>query len=492
MLKPIPIAEAGADVPVRTPPHNFEAEQALLGAILLNNRAVERVSEFLQPGHFAEPLHRRVYEACLALTSKNQIADANTVRSWLGNDPELMAQGGHSYLGRLVGAATTVINALDYGKLIYDLHLRRELIALGEEVVNDAFDPKSGDEGGVHQVELAETKLFNLASAGETEGGFKPLGISLASAINQAEIARKRDGKLSGITTGFRDLDGALGGLHSSDLIILAARPSMGKTSLATNMAFRAAEFFRHDAADGGEKKTVAFFSLEMSAEQLATRIIAERARIPSHDIRRGFIPRQEDFERLSIAASELNNLPLYIDDTPALSIAAVRTRARRLSRTHGLGMVCVDYLQLLSSPSDRNRDNRVQEISDITRGLKALAKDLKVPVLALSQLSRAVEQREDKRPQLADLRESGTIEQDADVVMFIYREEYYVERRKPTDGSEEMVKWQADMEKVHNKAEVMIAKQRHGPIKNVNLFFNGQFTMFGDLDEQHGDDYGD
>jgi replicative DNA helicase len=494
MLKPIPLPAAGADVPVREPPHNYEAEQALLGAIMLNNRAIERVSEFLRPEHFADPLYGRIYDACLALTGKNQLASPITLKSWIGHDPELQARGGESYLARLAAGVPTIINALDYGKVIYDAHLRRELIALGEEMVNDAFEPEAGQEAK-DQLEATELKLFDLATTGQAEGGFKDFAKSMGSALDLAEAARKRDGALSGVTTGFRDLNAALGGLHATDFIVLAARPSMGKTALATNIAFNAARALREEVDESGQKKAVdgavvAFFSLEMSAEQLATRIIAEQTRISSHDIRRGNIE-QHDFDRLIETSQELHALPLYIDDTPALSISALRTRARRLARTRGLGLIVIDYLQLLSSPRAKgNSENRVQEISDITRGLKALAKDLKVPVLALSQLSRAVEQRDDKRPQLADLRESGTIEQDADVVMFIYREEYYTERRKPADGSEEMAKWQEDMSKVHNKAEVMIAKQRHGPIKNVEMFFDGRYTKFGDLDTHHDDHF--
>jgi replicative DNA helicase len=502
MLKPIPISEAGADVPVRTPPHNFEAEQALLGAILLNNRAIERVSEFLRPEHFAEPLHGRIFAACLALAAKNQIADANTVRSWLGHDSDLIANGGHAYLGRLTGAATTIINALDYGRLIYDMHLRRELIALGEDIVNGAFEPEKG-EGGKEQIEAAEGKLFNLASAGEGEGGFRPFVSAVTEAVVHAEAAHKREGKLSGITTGLRDLDRKLGGLHRSDLIILAGRPSMGKTSLATNIAFNAARAFREEVTEAGEKKTidgarVAFFSLEMSAEQLATRIIAERAEIPSHKVRQGELSHAE-FERLVATSTELHTLPLFIDDTPAISVSAVRTRARRLKRTQGLDMIVIDYLQLLSSSSGSRFENRVQEVSEITRGLKALAKELDVPVLALSQLSRAPEQREDHRPQLSDLRESGSIEQDSDVVMLIFREQYYLERtepgRKPEETDEKFEKrhadWQARASQVHNTAEVNVAKQRHGPVGTVKLFFDGQFTKFADLDEQHGSEFG-
>ncbi|HEY1721687.1 MAG TPA: replicative DNA helicase [Magnetospirillaceae bacterium] len=504
MLKPIPLPDTGADVPVRVPPHNFEAEQALLGAILLNNRAIERVSEFLRTDHFAEPLHGRIYEACVALAAKNQIASAITLKSWLGHDPDLIAQGGDGYLARLVGGAATIINAYDYGRLIYDLHLRRELIALGEEMVNEAFVPQAG-EGARRQVESAEARLFDLATQGQAEGGFVGFRETLIAAVHQAEAAHKREGKLSGVTTGLRDLDRKLGGMHRSDLIILAGRPSMGKTALATNIAFNAAKAFREEVSESGEKETVeggrvAFFSLEMSAEQLATRIIAERAEIPSHKVRQGELSHVE-FERLVSTAQELHSIPIFIDDTPALSVSAVRTRARRLQRTQGLDMIVIDYLQLLSSShaGGGRFENRVQEISDITRGLKALAKELDVPILALSQLSRAVESRDDKKPQLADLRESGSIEQDSDVVLLIFREQYYLERaepgRKPDETDDKYAvryaDWQARAAQVHNTAEVIVAKQRHGPVGSVKLFFDGQFTKFADLDEQHGGDFG-
>ncbi len=501
MLKPIPLSDAStiADVPVRVPPHNFEAEQALLGAILLNNRAIERVSEFLRPEHFAEPLHGRIYQACLALTAKNQIASAITLKSWLGHDPDLIAQGGDGYLARLVGGAATIINAYDYGRMVYDLHLRRELIALGEEMVNDAFEPEIAEDAS-KQIESAEARLFDLATQGQAEGGFVAFRSTLISAVQQAEAAHKREGKLSGITTGLRDLDRKLGGLHRSDLVILAGRPSMGKTALATNIAFNAARAHREEVSEAGERRTiegakVAFFSLEMSAEQLATRIIAERAEIPSHKVRQGELSHAE-FERLVATAGELHAIPIFIDDTPAISISAVRTRARRLARTHGLDMIVIDYLQLLSSSAGSRYDNRVLEISEITRGLKALAKELNVPVLALSQLSRAVENRDDKKPQLADLRESGSIEQDSDVVMLIFREQYYLERSEPGRRGDESddkyqqryAEWQARAAQVHNTAEVIVAKQRHGPVGTVKLFFDGQFTKFADLDEQHGD----
>jgi replicative DNA helicase len=492
MLNPVP-SSPGSSLPIRTPPHNFDAEQALLGAILINNRAVERVSEFLKPGHFAEPLHGRIYGACLALSEHNQVANPVTLKTYLAGDPDLARLGGDGYLARLAGAAVTIINAEDYGRLIYDLHLRRELIALGEDVVNDAF-VSNPENSAPQQIEEAERRLFELAKEGESEGGFRPFSESMKLAITQAEAAHKREGKLSGVTTGLRDLNRMLGGLHPSDLVILAGRPSMGKTALATKMAVSAARAFREEVSETGQKKVVdgamvAFFSLEMSAEQIANRVLAERAEIPSDKIRKGQLSRDgTEFDRLVMASQELNKLPLYIDDTPALSVSAVRTRARRLQRQHGLGLIVVDYLQMLTQSFGKRAENRVQEVSDITRQLKALAKELKVPVLALSQLSRAVESRDDKRPQLADLRESGSIEQDADMVMFVYREEYYLSRGEPAQGTTEHEEWKAKVDAVYNKAEVIVAKQRHGPVGTVAVFFDGRFTRFGDLDEQHGD----
>jgi replicative DNA helicase len=479
--------------PGRKLPHSIDAEMALLGAILINNNAFERVSDYLQAEHFALAEHRKIFESCRRLIERGQIADAVTLKNHLEQTEVLAEAGGVGYLLRLADAAVTVINAGEYGRLIHDLYLRRELIALGEDMVNRAY---AGDieETGNHQIEMAEQGLYDLATRGSYEGGFEAFDQSMASALELAEAAHKRQGLLSGVPTGFRDLDGRLGGLHPSDLVILAGRPSMGKTALATNIAFNAARAYRRErvndedrVVDGG---IVGFFSLEMSREQLATRILAEQTEISSDKIRRGLVP-ADRFADLVGASRELQRLPIYIDDTPALTISAMRTRARRLKRQRGLGLIVVDYLQLIAPSPGSRHDNRVQELSEITRGLKALAKELNVPVLALSQLSRAVEQREDKRPQLADLRESGTIEQDADVVMFIYREQYYLQRAEPTQRPDESddrfdnrhQDWQRRCEKVHNLAEVMIAKQRHGPIGNVKLLFEGEFTRFGDLD---------
>jgi replicative DNA helicase len=495
----------GSAAMLRRLPHNVDAEIALLGAILVNNRAYERVADYLRPEHFVLAENARVFDACMRTIERGQIADPVTLKGLFEQDEALAQAGGVAYLERLAECAATPINAGEYGRLVYDLHLRRELIALGEDVVNRAYASEI-EERAEQQIEMAEQGLYDLATKGSYEGGFEPFSQTLASALNLAEAAHKRQGLLSGVPTGFRDLDGKLGGLHASDLIILAGRPSMGKTALATNIAFNAALRLRREPdAEGGSAKTVdgavvGFFSLEMSREQIATRILAEethrlaqaRARgdrgIPSDHIRRGKVA-NDKFADLVLASRNLQRLPMFIDDTPALSISAMRTRARRMKRQHGLGLIVIDYLQLIASPPGSRHESRVQELSEITRGLKALAKELDVPVLALSQLSRAVEQREDKRPQLADLRESGTIEQDADVVMFVFREEYYVARQQPdphaTDraGQDAYQKWQEKLERVANKAEVIIAKQRHGPIGNIHFQFDAEFTLFRDLE---------
>ncbi|MEQ9199145.1 MAG: replicative DNA helicase, partial [Rhodospirillales bacterium] len=398
---------------LRTPPHNFEAEQALLGAILGNQRAYERVSEFLRPEHFADPVHGRIYDACGRLIERGQIANPITLAPYLENDEIMREVGGQRYLAKLVASMVTIVNAEDYARQVYDLHIRRELIDLGEGMVNEAYLPKI-DEPAMNQIEAAEQKLFNLAASGESERGFVSFHDAATKAVEMAEAAYKRDGHLSGISTGLRDVDNKLGGLHPSDLLILAARPAMGKTSWATNVAFYAAQA-RRNAIDRGEEGpdldggVVAFFSLEMSADQLATRIMAEATGVSGDRFRRGDID-DDDFDRLTQAMTVLSQIPLFIDDTPALSVSALRTRSRRLQRIHGLDLIVVDYLQLMRASPGTRVENRVQEVSEITRGLKALAKELSVPVIALSQLSRQVENRDDKRPQLSDLRESGSI----------------------------------------------------------------------------------
>jgi replicative DNA helicase len=479
--------------PGRTPPMNLEAEQQLLGALLSNNTAYDRVSEFLLPQHFADERHARIYEAIGQVYTRGNVANPITLKERFERDQSLADVGGAQYLARLASSVVAVVNARDYARVVHDLFLRRQLIALGSDVVNDAYAFED-DLSAREQMEATEQKLFELARNGEYEGGFKEFHSALEAAIDMAEKAYKRDSHVTGVTTGLKDLDKKLGGFHPSDLIILAGRPSMGKTALATKMAFAAAGAFKERVAEDGSKEVVegakvAFFSLEMSAEQLATRLLSEVTRIPSDKIRRGEV-RGEDFPRFVEAAQQLHRLPLYIDDTPALSVSALRTRARRLHRTVGLGMIVIDYLQLLTLPANARPESRVQEISAITRGLKAIAKELDVPIIALSQLSRAVELREDKRPQLADLRESGSIEQDADVVMFVFREEYYHARsepaRRPEEGDEKFhdryEKWQQRGQEIHNVAEVIIGKQRHGPIGTVRLFFDGTYTKFDDL----------
>ncbi|MBS0224193.1 MAG: replicative DNA helicase [Proteobacteria bacterium] len=478
---------------VREEPQNVEAEQALLGSILINNAAYHRVGEFLKGEHFTNPLHGKLFDDMARLIEKGQVVSVITLKTYLEHNEAMKEAGGAEYLANLAAASVHVIDAEQYGRVIHDLYLRRQLIALGHDVVNGAFKPTI-EESALEQIETAEKQLYDLASAGQIEGGFKPFRASLTEAMNAAEAAYHRAGQLTGVSTGLFQLDQLLGGLHKSDLIILAGRPAMGKSSLATNIGFNAARAYREEHDANGRAKAVdgavvGFFSLEMSAEQLATRMISEQAEIPSEKIRKGELI-SADFDRVLSVSHELEHLNFFIDDTPALSIAALRTRARRLKRTHGLGLLIVDYLQLLA-PSGRTRqENRVQEVSEITRGLKTLAKELDVPVLALSQLSRAVEQREDKRPQLADLRESGSIEQDADVVMFIYRDEYYLMRDEPQRRAEESDQrfnerhdaWRQRCEQQYGKAEVIVAKQRHGPTGIVRLAFEGQFTKFGNL----------
>ena len=475
-----------AEPQFRTPPSNIEAEQALLGAILVNNDAYYRVSDFLEAGHFFEDLHRRIYEVATSLIKAGKIATPITMKTFLG-DQDLGGITVSQYLARLAAEATTVINAEDYGRTIYDLAIRRNLINIGEDIVNNAFDAPV-ENSPREQIEEAERRLYAIAETGRADGGFQRFSDALTAAIDMAAAAYKREGALSGVSTGLIDLDKSLGGLQPSDLIILAGRPAMGKTSLVTNIAFNIAKAYRAEKQQDGTLKTVnggivGFFSLEMSAEQLATRIIAEQSGVPSYKIRRGDM-REEDFYKITEAAREMQSIPFYIDQTGGISIAQLTARARRLKRQRGLDVLIVDYLQLLSGSSKKG-ENRVQELTEITTGLKALAKELSVPLIALSQLSRQVEARDDKRPQLADLRESGSIEQDADVVMFVYREEYYLKNKEPKPGTEEYFKWQAEMDQVHGKAEVIIGKQRHGPTGTVQLAFQADITRFTDLADE-------
>jgi replicative DNA helicase len=467
-------------------PNNIDAEQALLGAILVNNDAYYRVSDFLETEHFFEDLHRRIYEIAAALIKSGKVATPITLKTFLG-DQDLGGVTVSQYLARLAAEATTVINAEDYGRTVYDLAIRRRLITIGEDMVNVAYDAPV-ETSPRDQIEESERRLYELAEKGRYDGGFQRFSDALTNAIDMAAAAYKREGKLSGISTGLRDLDRMLGGLQPSDLVILAARPAMGKTSLATNIAFNIADAYQGEKQPDGTIKTVnggivGFFSLEMSAEQLATRIIAEQAGVPSYKIRRGDI-REDDFYKITEAARKMQTIPFYIDQTGGISIAQLAARARRLKRQRGLDFLVVDYLQLLSGSSKKG-ENRVQELTEITTGMKALAKELAVPILALSQLSRQVESRDDKRPQLSDLRESGSIEQDADVVMFIYRDEYYLKNKEPKPGTEEYFKWQTEMDQVHGKAEVIIGKQRHGPTGTVQLAFQADVTRFADLADE-------
>ena len=468
----------------RQPPHNVEAEQALLGAILVNNEAFDRVSDFLLPEHFSQEIHQRIFEVTAKLVRGGKIATPVTLKTFLG-DHDLGGITVPQYLARLAADATTIINAADYGRMIYDLAVRRGLINIGEEIVNVAFDAPV-DHSPREQIEAAERQLYAIAESGRAEGGFQTFSMALTTAIDVAAKAYERDGKLSGISTGMIDMDKSLGGLQKSDLVVLAGRPAMGKTSLATNIAFNIAKAYRSETRPDGTLETVnggivGFFSLEMSAEQLATRIIAEQSGVASYKIRRGDVT-DEDFHRVTEAARQMQHVPFYIDQTGGISIAQLTARARRLKRQRGLDLLVIDYLQLLSGSKSGGQSNRVQELTEITTGLKALAKELAVPVIALSQLSRQVENRDDKRPQLSDLRESGSIEQDADVVMFVYREEYYLKGKQPREGTEEFTAWLADMERAHGKAEVIIGKQRHGPTGTVELQFDAEVTRFSDL----------
>ncbi len=484
----------------RHPPSNDRAEMALLGALLANNKAYERISEFLAPEHFVDPVHGRIYQAIVRRVEAGQLADAITLKAEFEHSGLLDEVGGTAYFAQLLTSMVGIINAGEYGKAVHDAWLRRQLIDIGEVVVNNAFGAEAEIDGR-QQIELAESALFRLATQGGNDGGFVTFERALTEAILGAERAFRRAGHVSGLSTGLRDLDKKIGGLHTSDLMILAGRPGMGKSALATKIAFGAAHALMREARaedpNGVPKGSVAIFSLEMSAEQLATRLLAEESRVSGDRIRRGEIG-QRDFDRFVQVSREIAGLPLHIDDTPAITLSALRTRCRRLKRTKGLSLVVIDYLQLMRPSVGTKPESRVLEISQITQGLKAIAKELAVPVLALSQLSRAVESREDKRPQLSDLRESGTIEQDADMVLFIYRDEYYLQQRAPKQmafDSEDkfqsaLDKWQRDMELVHNKAEILIEKQRHGPTGKIDVLFEGEYTRFADLDVIHaGDD---
>jgi replicative DNA helicase len=472
------------DVAIPHVPANVEAEQALLGALLYDNAAFERIGDYLQARHFFEPFHQRLFASIESHIRKGQLAEPILLAEQFSRDPAFDELGGVRYLADLVDRAPPAANAPDYARAVYDLALRRDLIRIGGDIANDAAqgDPELSARD---QIERAEQQLFTLAETGGTSQGFVSFADALHGAVTMAAEAHSRDGGLAGLSTGLLDLDQKIGGLHPSDLVILAARPSMGKTSLACNIAFDVAKQYAWEPQPDGSKKTVrggvvAFFSLEMSAEQLAMRLLAEVSGVSGDRLRKGEIDASE-FGRVRDAALEIQEAPLYIDATGGITMAKLAARARRLKRMVGLDIIIVDYLQLVTG-GDNKSDNRVQEVSMITQGLKALAKELSVPVMALSQLSRQVENREDKKPQLSDLRESGSIEQDADMVMFVYRESYYLSRLEPREGTAEHLNWQEEMDKVRGLAEIIIGKQRHGPIGNVKLSFNEDITKFGNL----------
>lgn len=484
-------------------PHNTDAEKALLGALMMNNRAYDRVEDFLRPEHFYEPAHASIFAAMQTLINRGQQASPVTLKSVLADDAAVNQAGGMQYIAAIAGSVVTIINSGDYGRLVHDLYLRREMVRMADVLMTEALTVLP-DEGAVDILEAHESRIHKLGDLG-IEDRLSTFDSALQKALNNAEVAYKNEGALIGVTTGLTDLDQKLGGLHPSDLMIIAGRPSMGKTALANTIAAAAAEFFAKTDKSEHKGKAVAFFSLEMSADQLAGRFMAHEAKLNSHHIRIGQISKDE-FGYLHAARVKGADLPIWIDDTPGISVAQIRSRCRRVSSRNkakgggGLGLIVVDYLQLIGANHGERSENRVQEISSITRQLKGLAKELGVPVIALSQLSRAVEQREDKRPQLADLRESGSIEQDADVVMFVYREQYYLERDEPQQRGDESTeryqdrqnKWQAALQRCFNTAEAIIGKQRHGPIGTVRLRFEPKTTWFSDLnDNQNQHDMG-
>lgn len=488
------LRSAHNDTQILHAPANIEAEQALLGILLYDNAAFERIGDHLQSRHFFEPFHARVYATIETHIRKGQLAEPILIAEQFARDPSFEELGGVRYLADLVDRAPAAANAYDYARVIHDAALRRDLIRIGGDIAVTAQTPDP-DLSAKDQIEHAEQALYALAESGGQSQGFVPLSEALRGAVAMAAEAHGRAGGLAGLSTGLIDLDRKLGGLHPSDLLIIAARPSMGKTALATNIAFHVAKNYAFEPQPDGSRKTssggiVALFQLEMSPEQLAMRMLAEQSGVSGDRLRKGEIDATE-FGRLRDAALEIQEAPLYIDATGGISIAKLAARARRLKRSVGLDLVVVDYLQLVTAGEGTKSDNRVQEVSFITMSLKALAKELNVPVIALSQLSRQVENREDKKPQLSDLRESGSIEQDADCVMFVYRESYYLGRAEPRENTEEHFKWQEQMDQVRGIAEIIIGKQRHGPIGTVKLAFNEDLTKFGNLarDGRYHDD---
>ncbi len=466
------------NVDIRTVPHNIEVEQALLGAILINNDAFWSVSEFLKPEHFYENIHSRIYSVAADMIRISKHASPITLKTFLPADDKITNDiTVEQYLARLVASAAVVINAPDFGKVIYDLATRRALIEVGSEMVNIAYDCSFGLSPG-DQIDNVERQLFKLAETGSSIGGFHDFSTAVNRTIELASTAFQHDRGLSGMATGFREIDSITGGLQKSDLIIIAGRPAMGKTAFATNIATNIAMKYNQKISSGTGGK-VGFFSLEMSAEQLATRIISEQTEVSSSRIRRGDITESE-FEKLSFCVQEIQKIPLFIDETGGISIAKMCTKARRLKRKSDIDIIIVDYIQLMHG--DAGGGNRVQEMTEITTGLKALAKELDIPIIALSQLSRQVENRENKHPQLSDLRESGSIEQDADVVLFVYREEYYMEMVQPKHDNEKWAEWNDKMDNVRGMAEIIVAKHRHGPTGIAKLGFQGEYTRFSDL----------
>ena len=453
-------------------PNNIEAEQAVIGSILVSNEMFDEINIIIESNNFYDPMHQKIFESIENLIFKGMLANPITLKNYFEDEKDDLNVP--EYLVKITKFSTSARQAIEYSKIIYDMFVRRELIKISEQTVDDV-KLNELDTNGQNIIEKTEKSLYELAEKGSYNSNIIKFDEAMKQTIDMASAAYKNEGGIVGVPTGLRDLDYKLGGLHQSDLIIIAGRPSMGKTSLATNIAFNAAK----NLQDSGKKSSIAFFSLEMSSEQLSTRIISEQARISSNDIRQGRIS-DDQFDKFLETSKDIADLPLYIDETPALSIAAMSNRARRIKRRSGLDMIVVDYIQLMRGTTF-NKDGRVQEISQITQGLKAIAKELAVPVLALSQLSRQVEQRDDNKPQLADLRESGSIEQDADVVMFVYREAYYLQRKQPREATVEHAEWQAKMNEVAHLAQIIIGKQRHGPIGNVTLEFEERFTKFKD-----------
>tara|TARA_Y100000590_G_scaffold451631_1_gene593350 strand:- start:934 stop:2364 length:1431 start_codon:yes stop_codon:yes gene_type:complete len=460
-------------------PSNIEAEQALIGSVLVSNEIYDEITSLVDSKKFYDPIHKKIFETIETLIAKGLLANPITLKNYFENDEGLKELGGQEYLVKITKFSTSTKQAIDYANIVHEMHLRRELIKISEDVLSEAYDNREVTSSGEEMIQKTEKSLFDLAEKGHFNRSFLKFERALKQTIEMATNAFQNEEGIVGVPTGLTDLDSRLGGLHKQDLVIIAGRPAMGKTALATNIAFNAAQ----NIEKKGIKSTVAFFSLEMSSEQLSTRIISEQSRIRSHDIRTGKVSEKE-FDQFIEATRNIQNLPLYIDETPAITISAVRNRARRIKRLFGLDLVVVDYIQLMRTGNPKV-EGRVQEISEITQGLKALAKELNVPVLALSQLSRAVEQRDDKKPQLSDLRESGSIEQDADVVMFVFRQAYYEEKKEPKLGSIEHAEWQQKMDEISRIAEIIIDKQRHGPTGKVKVEFEAMYTKFKNLDNK-------